>query len=283
MVHVVADGSLGPSGPPRRSVPGRAPAPHCLALPLILVLLLCLCRCLCPCCLLIDSGLAGLLLHFVEFLPGGIKRFLLLVRHRILYCASSLSHWAASRRRAAGIGIKGGRAQTIFALLEVELVVQGIDFLFLLVELVLPLVGGVLAIGGVAAAASTVAALAAGADWHRWRAAGRPRSGFRWWGDCRYRSGGWPDWARVCSCGRFARNPRVTERRRRRSTSRRPPTGAEPPWPRVSCASCDHPFAGPRFCSRPAIAKSYPVPVPSTQYPVPQGAATGDRVLTTNN
>ena len=48
---------------------------------------------------------------------------------------------------AARIAIHGGRAQTILALLEVEFVVQRIDFFFLQVELLLPIVRSLLAFG----------------------------------------------------------------------------------------------------------------------------------------
>src|ERR1039458_4760697 len=48
--------------------------------------------------------------------------------------------------------------------------------------------------------------------WRRPPAAARPHSEFRWWGGCRYRSGGWSNRARLCSCEPHARNPPVTER-----------------------------------------------------------------------
>src|SRR4029077_1860005 len=94
--------------------------------------------------LLYNAGLARLLLHLVEFLPRGINRFLFSIDiASVLRVVLVILGGVA--QAVARIAIIGCGAQAMFALIEVEFVVQGIDLLFLLVELFLPLVRHLLA------------------------------------------------------------------------------------------------------------------------------------------
>src|SRR6266852_7496565 len=96
--------------------------------------------------LLHNSSLARLLPHLVEFLLGGSSRFLFffdigLVLRVVLIILGGVA------QAGARISIKGGGAQAMFALIEVEFVVQGVDLLLLLVELFPPVVRRLLAFG----------------------------------------------------------------------------------------------------------------------------------------
>src|SRR3981081_3707863 len=96
--------------------------------------------------LLHDAGLTRLFLHLVEFLPGGIKRFLLAIDIALVLRVVFIKLGGVAQA-GARIALISGRTQTKFALLEVGLMVQGIDLLFLLVELFCPLVCCLLAFG----------------------------------------------------------------------------------------------------------------------------------------
>src|SRR5260370_39905035 len=96
--------------------------------------------------LLYNSGLARLLLHLVEFLSCGINRFLLAIDIALVLRAVFIKLGGVAQA-GARIAIIGGRTQAKFALFEVEFVVQGIELLFLLVELFLPLIRRLPALG----------------------------------------------------------------------------------------------------------------------------------------
>src|ERR1017187_10478885 len=96
-------------------------------------------------CILRDPGLVRLALHLVELLTGGIKRFLLGVDVAPVLRVVLIPLKAA--RADARIDIQCRRAHTKFALVEVDLVVQGIDLCFLLGDFVVPLVRRLLACG----------------------------------------------------------------------------------------------------------------------------------------
>src|SRR6266853_2275065 len=96
--------------------------------------------------LLHNPSFARLFLHLVELLPGGIKRLLLAIEIALVLRVVFIILGGVAQA-GARISIKGGGAQAMFALIEVEFVVQGVDLLLLLVELFPPVVRRLLAFG----------------------------------------------------------------------------------------------------------------------------------------
>src|SRR5208282_5322477 len=85
------------------------------------------------------AGLVRLLLHLVEFLPGGSHRLLLFFEVALVTLVVLIPIYVAHGDTRIGIGCRG--PQTHFALIEVELMVQRINFFLLVVDLLLPLIG----------------------------------------------------------------------------------------------------------------------------------------------
>src|SRR5271170_550483 len=93
-----------------------------------------------------NPGFACLLLQVVEFLAGGVNRFLLSVNiaFELRIVLFPLGGVAQTGTR---IAIEGGGAQAVFSRRKIGLMVQGVNFFFLFVELLLPLVRRFVAIG----------------------------------------------------------------------------------------------------------------------------------------